>query len=130
MVGNAPQNHQCYGQSLTWLIARPLERISPPPFTQFRVLHWAVLVGPPNWGASTMRGIFEALRHPWPGHAQHVSIGTILEIRRDTQTRTSPRFGSFTTHDFLCEFPRSSIAYVGRTAYTSDQAIQIGRPLI
>jgi len=77
-----------------------------------------------------MRGIFEAFLSPWPGHAQHFSIGTILEIRRDSQGRTSPRFTSFTTGDFLLEFPRSSIAYVGRTAYTLDQTKLLGKPLI
>jgi hypothetical protein len=120
---------QCHNESLVWLVARPLQSF-PVSFvaSKFQILHWAVLVGPVHWGSEQMKAHFSAFLQPWPSHLQHYQIGTILEIRRDAN-RTSPRFGPFQTDDFLREFPRSSISYVGRTVYTTKQVESLGRML-
>lgn len=67
------------------------------------------------------------MQRKWPSHARHYEIGTILEIHRDNTDTIMPRFGAFTTEHFLAEFPRSSIAYIGPTAYEADQIIALGK---
>jgi hypothetical protein len=69
------------------------------------------------------------MQRPWPNHARHYEIGTILEIHRNHSDVIMPRFGPFTTEDFLGEFPRSSIAYIGPTPYEATQIIALGNVL-
>jgi hypothetical protein len=85
-------------------------------------------VGCKGWGSEKLRATFdEIMQRPWPSHAQHYEIGTILEIHRDESDTIMPRFEAFTTKDFLAEFPRSSIAYIGPTPYEAAQIIALGK---
>lgn len=116
-------------QRLVWLLARPLpgiRSITSVAAGGFPILHWAVLLSPRGYEKKRMKSLLETLQR-WPRDLQHFHMGTIQEIRFDqTSGKTIRRFGELTTWDFLQEFQRSSIAYVGLSCCTDEEINNYG----
>ena len=68
--------------------------------------------------------------HCWPRDTNHFPIGIIQELRFDPSAgRTTQREGEFTTLQFIQEFPRASIAYVGLSSFNDNEIYNTGKTL-